>query len=147
VKVGLLTLDIQVVPMRNITDTLMPRNTATEGYCGERRGISLALIDDVKWCINFIRKKPNDWCWVPGFRGVSLFCQRNDAFIYGVGYNPDHVASEQSICNDVALAADWILDNCVVDFSEFSGPHPHQEFRVGGKSCRSLLIRLLLKWN
>jgi hypothetical protein len=84
-------------------------NTATDPSCGFWFATN---VEDVKWCARYLHKYGLARCRVPRYGSSALFCSRNDAWIHGIGVNPNAPGAIESSCNDVALAVDWLVDNC-----------------------------------
>jgi hypothetical protein len=80
-------------------------------------------------------------CGIPGGYGHSaLFCNYKNAFIHGVGVNPNERIVTASICPDVGLAVYWTIARCEQGFSQNPGDSD-DNFQVSGEFFR-LQIKL-----
>lgn len=72
-------------------------------------------------CINFISALGSKPCAVTG-KFVQQMCTDHGASIMGA--NVKNLATVQSSCSDVAIAAQWIYDNCGLDTTDMNaGAH------------------------
>ncbi|OBT56884.1 hypothetical protein VE04_01982 [Pseudogymnoascus sp. 24MN13] len=72
-------------------------------------------------CVNYLAALGSKSCAVSG-RFVQQMCTDNGASIMGA--NIKNLASVASSCSDVAIAAQWIYDNCAIDTTNMNaGAH------------------------
>lgn len=72
-------------------------------------------------CINYLSALGTKPCVITG-KFVQVMCTDEGASISGA--NIKNLATVQSSCSDVAIAAQWIYDNCGVDTTNMNaGAH------------------------
>jgi hypothetical protein len=68
-------------------------------------------------CSTYLHALGSKPCAVKGYMQSTIFCQSlkvdgHPLYVYGVSMNFEDQSGAVSSCNDVALALDWIINNC-----------------------------------